>query len=69
MATIEGSGRDMKLHLRGVELLTELLDAADHVERIKPKELRSLLKETASVLGDLLARDIPQDDKKSSDPL
>lgn len=54
----------MKLHLRGVELLTELLDAADHVERIKPKELRSLLKETASVLGDLLARDIPQDDKK-----
>jgi hypothetical protein len=54
----------MKLHLRGVELLTELLDAADHVERINPKDLRSLLKETAGVLGDLLARDIPQDDKK-----
>lgn len=59
----------MKLHLRGVELVTELLDAADHVERMTPKELRTLLKETASVVGDLLARDVPQDNKNGKDAL
>ena len=53
----------MKLHLRGVELVTDLLDAADHVERMRPEELKALLKETAHVLADLLARDAPQVDK------
>jgi hypothetical protein len=53
----------MKLHMRGVELLTELLDAADQIERMKPAEMRRLLKETAIVLSDLLARDFPSGPK------
>jgi hypothetical protein len=48
-----------ELHARGVELVVELLDAADHVHNLKPEELAGLLRETATVLGDLLKRDIP----------
>jgi hypothetical protein len=48
-----------ELHARGVELVVELLDAADHVHNIKPNDLAVLLRETAGVLGDLLKRDIP----------
>ena len=48
-----------ELHARGVELVVELLDAADHVHNIKPNDLAALLRETAGVLGDLLKRDIP----------
>ena len=43
----------------GVELVVELLDAADHVHNINPIDLTALLRETAAVLGDLLKRDIP----------
>jgi predicted ATPase len=49
-----------ELHARGVELVVELLDAADHVHNLKPEELAALLRETATVLGELLQRDIPR---------
>ena len=48
-----------ELHARGVELVVELLDAADDVQNLKPDELAALLRETAAVLSDLLRRDIP----------
>ncbi|BCG91067.1 hypothetical protein MesoLj113c_71770 [Mesorhizobium sp. 113-3-9] len=47
------------LHGRGVELVCELLSAADHLEKIKPEDVRELLRESATVLGDLLKRDKP----------
>ena len=47
------------LHARGVELVCELLSAADHLEKIKPEDVRELLRESATVLGDLLKRDKP----------
>ena len=48
-----------ELHARGVELVVELLDAADQVHNLEPDDLASLLRETATVLGDLLRRNIP----------
>lgn len=51
----------MKLHARGVELVVDLLDAADHVESLKPEEIKQLLSEAAQVMGDLLARDHPEE--------
>ena len=54
------SGTEMaKLHLRGVELLVDLLDAAEQVENLSHEAVRELLRETASVLGELLKRDVP----------
>lgn len=52
-------GRPMQLHSRGVELMVELQDAADRADQLSPEEIRQLLLETATVLGDLLKRDIP----------
>ncbi len=49
----------MQLHMRGVELVVELQDAADRAHELTPPEIRRLLLETASVLGDLLKRDLP----------
>lgn len=49
----------MQLHSRGVELVIELQDAADSVHNMRPDEVRQLLLETATVLGELLKRDIP----------
>ncbi|NGN43496.1 hypothetical protein G6N74_20705 [Mesorhizobium sp. CGMCC 1.15528] len=49
-----------QLHARGVELVVELLDAAEHLEKIPAAEVKKLLRETSLVLGDLLARDIPR---------
>lgn len=50
----------MRLHQRGLELVVELLEAAEHLDRIGPLEHRELLLEAAQVMGDLLARDVPQ---------
>lgn len=47
----------MQLHQRGVDLLVTVLDAADHVEELSPKEIRRLLKEVADVMGQILERD------------
>jgi hypothetical protein len=50
-----------QLHARGVELVVELLDAAEHLEKMPAAEIKKLLRETSLVLGDLLARDIPSE--------
>lgn len=47
-----------QLHQRGVVLVYELVTAADHVENMKHHDVAALLRETASVLGDLLQRDV-----------
>jgi hypothetical protein len=47
-----------QLHARGVELVVDLLDAAEHFERMPPDHIKKLLRETSLVLGDLLARDV-----------
>ena len=48
-----------ELHARAVELVVELLDAADQFDRLKPEEVKALLLDSANVLGELLKRDIP----------
>jgi hypothetical protein len=48
-----------QLHARGVELVVELLDAAEYVGQIPAAEHRKLLRETAHVLAELLKRDLP----------
>ncbi len=55
----------MKLHMRGVALVTELLDAADQVDRMTPAELKALLRQAALVLGEVLARDVPAGREKT----
>lgn len=55
----------MQLHQRGVDLLVNLMDAADHVEKLSHAEIRTLLTETVQILGDLLKRDIPQIDRNN----
>ncbi len=47
----------MKRHQRGVDLLVDVLDAADHVEELTHDEIRRLLNEVAAVLCPLLQRD------------
>lgn len=56
-----------QLHARGVGLLVDLLDAADQVERLTPRETKALLREAALVLGELLKRDIPEERKSHDD--
>jgi hypothetical protein len=46
-------------HARGIELVVELLDAAEHIDRIPSAEVKALLEETAMILGELLKRDVP----------
>jgi hypothetical protein len=50
-----------ELHARGVELVVDMLDAADHIDRMDTKDIAALLREAAAVLGDLLKRDVPYD--------
>jgi hypothetical protein len=42
---------------RGVDLLVNVLDAADHVEQLTHDEVRRLLNEVAAILCPLLQRD------------
>lgn len=56
-----------QLHMRGVELVHELLNAADHLDNMKQQDVVTLLRETATVLGDLLTRDIPKTDPNEAD--
>lgn len=49
----------MRVHARGLELVVELLEAADHLDQLPPQEHRALLQEASQVMGDLLARDVP----------
>ncbi|TPK69598.1 hypothetical protein FJ546_03120 [Mesorhizobium sp. B2-4-19] len=56
----DGDQEMPQLHARGLELVLDLLAAADHLEKLRDEDLRSLLRETATVLADLLERDIPK---------
>lgn len=47
------------LHQRGLELLVQLLDAANEPHSLSKQEMQAMLRETSRVLGDLLARDMP----------
>ncbi len=58
----------MKLHQRGVDLLVNIMDAADHAEALSTDEMRSLLRETAYVLGELLKRDVPARERDKGAP-
>jgi len=49
-----------RLHAHGVELVVNLLDAADNVESLTRDEIRDLLRDAANVLSDLLKRDRPE---------
>ena len=60
IANMGGGARQeeaMQLHQRGVDLLVNVLDAADHVETLSPEEIRRLLKDVADVMGQILERD------------
>jgi hypothetical protein len=48
----------MQLHQRGVDLLLNVMDAAEHVEKLSHDEMHRILEEVAEVLGELLKRDI-----------
>lgn len=47
----------MQLHQRGVDLLVNVLDAADRAEQLAPSDVRELLKEVAQVIGQILEQD------------
>ncbi|QDB99454.1 hypothetical protein [Mesorhizobium sp. 8] len=49
----------MHLHQRGIDLLVNVQDAADHVDSLTREDIRGILDETSVVLGRLLERDIP----------
>ncbi|GHC78703.1 hypothetical protein [Limoniibacter endophyticus] len=48
----------MQIHLRGIELVTELADAADHPDHFSEADMAKLLKEASEVIAVLLERDI-----------
>lgn len=48
----------MQLYQRGVDILVSVLDAVDHAERFTPDQTRQLLKEVATVMCLILARDV-----------
>lgn len=47
----------MQRHQRGVDLLVNVLEAADHVEVLTHDDIRRLLDEVAAVLCPILQRD------------
>lgn len=49
----------MRLHQRGVDLLLNIQDSLNHIERLSDTDVRNLLAETELVLRDLLDRDVP----------
>ncbi|MBN9069846.1 MAG: hypothetical protein J0H60_26325 [Rhizobiales bacterium] len=50
-----------QLHQRGIDLLLNVMDAAEHAGKLSTEDIRSLLNEVAEVLGELLKRDVPLD--------
>ena len=50
-----------QLHARGVEIMVDLMDAADHLDALSREEIQTLMRETAVILGELLKRDVPAD--------
>lgn len=51
--------RNGPVHRAALNLVVNLLDAADHLENLSFGQVRRLLSETAAVLGDLQSRGIP----------
>lgn len=49
----------MSLHLKGSQLVVDLLDAADHIDRIEREEHRALLRRAAETLATLQSRTYP----------
>jgi hypothetical protein len=56
-----------QLHMKGVDVVVDLLDAAEHVDKLSEQELKELLLEAANVLGELLKRDIPSASREEMD--
>lgn len=54
----------MRLHQRGIDLLLNLQDVIEHLDKLPVAEVQALLKEAETVLRDLLARDAPEPDSK-----
>lgn len=50
----------MEFHARGLDLVVELAEAAEHVERLASEEVRKLLLDAARVIGEMLASTAPQ---------
>lgn len=48
-----------ELHQRGVELVVQLLDAANEPYALTERDMQAMLRETARILSGLLARDMP----------
>jgi hypothetical protein len=48
-----------QLHQRGIDLLLNVMDAAEHAEKLSTEDIRRVLNEVAEVLGELLKRDVP----------
>lgn len=46
----------MELHQRGVDLLVNVMDAADQADQMSPDEVRRLLREVAEVMSLILER-------------
>lgn len=47
------------LHMKAVDVVVDLLDAAEYVDKLSEQELRELLLEAATVLAELLKRNVP----------
>lgn len=58
-----------QLHQRGVELLVDVLDAVDQVDKMRTEEIKTLLAEIGIVLGELLERDVPQSRREPPTPV
>ena len=50
----------MQLHMRGVDLVVELMEAAECVDSLDREEMKKLLRDAADVLGELLDRDVAE---------
>jgi hypothetical protein len=49
----------MPLHLKGSQLVVDLLDAADHIDNIRRDEHQALLRRAAETVAVLLQQDMP----------
>lgn len=56
----------MKLHQRRVDLLLNIQDTLDYVEKASSKDVRGLLVEAEVALREMLARDVPAGDEATS---
>lgn len=52
----------MRLHQRGIDLLLDLQDAIEHIDKLPIAEVQALLQRAEQVLRHLLDRDVPVPD-------